>query len=68
MVVGIIIKPIINTEIRDAFLKGSKLKSEIIENNEIVKRGCPSTEIKFAVFFVIIDINGFVGSVYINSR
>jgi hypothetical protein len=55
MVVGIMTTPIIKMEITDAFSILSKLKREIIAKREIEKSGCPSTEMKFAIFAVIVD-------------
>ena len=64
MVVGIITTQIIKAEINDAFPILSKLKRERIEKREMLKSGCPSTEMKFAFFSVIFNFDFVVGRVY----
>jgi len=54
---GTKIQPIINNEINDAFPKSSNPNITTETKSGIVSKGCPMTEIKFAILCFILNIN-----------
>lgn len=56
MIIGIKTQPIIKNEIKDALEGTSDPKVTIRIKSGIVNIGCPITEIRIAIFFIIINI------------